>query len=128
MGLSICGQIWDSYYICTSWGNPMVIYSRRPHERMQHVYIKSVCVWGGGRIGNNVMKGTINPLIFIVGSSCSFANVYLFQRLRVTSHRRLRARDHFSSSTLIDGKGGAGPSSLYTTLEGPTECVSARWI
>ena len=28
--------------------------------------------------------------------------------LRVTSHTRLRARDHFNSSTLIGGKGGAG--------------------
>ena len=41
---------------------------------------------------------------------------------------RLGARDHFTSSTLIGGKGGAGPSSLHTTLEGPTECVNARWM
>ena len=41
--------------------------------------------------------------------------------LRATSHTRLRARDHYSSSTLIGGKGTAGPSSLHTTLEGPTE-------
>jgi hypothetical protein len=41
--------------------------------------------------------------------------------LRVTTHTRLRARDHYTSSTLIGGKGGAGPSSLlHTTLEGPT--------
>jgi hypothetical protein len=33
---------------------------------------------------------------------------------------RLRAHDHYTSSTLIDGKGGARPSSLHTTLEGPT--------
>ena len=31
-------------------------------------------------------------------------------------------------STLIGGKGGAGPSSLYTSLEGPTEYVNARWM
>jgi hypothetical protein len=31
-----------------------------------------------------------------------------------------------TSSTLIGGKGGAGPSSLlHTTLEGPTEYVNA---
>ena len=36
--------------------------------------------------------------------------------LRATSHMRLRARDHGTSSTLICGKGGAGPSSLHTTL------------
>jgi hypothetical protein len=44
------------------------------------------------------------------------------------THRRLRARDHCISSTLIGGKGGAGPSSLPTTLEGPTEYVIARWM
>ena len=41
---------------------------------------------------------------------------------------RLRARDRYISSTLIGGKGGAGPSSLHTTLEGPTESVNARWM
>ena len=43
--------------------------------------------------------------------------------LRPASHTRLRAHDHCTSSTLIGGKGWAGPSSLHTTLEGPTECV-----
>ena len=46
--------------------------------------------------------------------------------LRVTSYTRLRARDQYTSSTLIGGKGGAGPSSLHTTLEGPMEYVNAR--
>ena len=41
---------------------------------------------------------------------------------------RLRARDRFTSSTLISGKGGAGLGSLHTTLEGPTEYVKARWM
>ena len=45
-----------------------------------------------------------------------------------TTHTRLRARDHYTSSTLIGGKGGAGTSSLHTTLEGPTEYVNARWM
>ena len=49
-------------------------------------------------------------------------------RLRATSHTRLRARDHHTSSTLIGGKGRAGPSSLHTTLEGPLEYVNARWM
>ena len=44
--------------------------------------------------------------------------------LRATSHTRLRARDQYTSSTLIGGKDGAGPSSHYTTLEGPTEYIS----
>ena len=34
---------------------------------------------------------------------------------RATSHMRLRARDHHTSSTPIGEKGGAGPSSLHTT-------------
>jgi hypothetical protein len=33
----------------------------------------------------------------------------------------LRARDHDTLSTLIGGKGWAGPSSLHTTLEGPMD-------
>ena len=41
---------------------------------------------------------------------------------------RLIARDHYTSSTLIGGKGGAGPSLLHTMLEGPTEYVNARWM
>jgi hypothetical protein len=42
----------------------------------------------------------------------------------VTSHSRLRAHDHYTSSTLKGGQGGAGPSLLHTTLEGPTEYIS----
>ena len=44
--------------------------------------------------------------------------------IRATSHTRLRAHDHYISSTLIGGNGDAGPSSLHNTLEGPTEYVS----
>ena len=36
--------------------------------------------------------------------------------LEATSHTRLRARDHYTSSTLIGGKGGADPSLLHTML------------
>ena len=38
---------------------------------------------------------------------------------------KLRARDHYISSTLIGGKVRAGPSSLHTMLEGPQEYVNA---
>jgi hypothetical protein len=48
--------------------------------------------------------------------------------LRATSHTRLRARDQYTSGTLIGGKGGASPSSLHATLEGPTEYVNATWM
>ena len=37
---------------------------------------------------------------------------------------RPRARDHYTLSIRIGGKGGAGPSSLHNMLEGPTEYVS----
>ena len=46
--------------------------------------------------------------------------------IKATSYTRLRAPNHYTSSTLIGGKDGAGPSSLHTTLEGPTEYVNAR--
>jgi hypothetical protein len=49
-----------------------------------------------------------------------------FLYIRVTSHTRLRARDCYTSSTLIGGKGSAGPSLLHTTLEGSMEYVNAR--
>jgi len=41
---------------------------------------------------------------------------YRLPILRATSHMRPRARDHYTPTTLIGGKGGAGPSSLHTTL------------
>jgi hypothetical protein len=47
---------------------------------------------------------------------------------RATSHTRLRARDHYTSSTLIGVKNGAGRSLFRTTIEGPTEHVNARWM
>ena len=48
--------------------------------------------------------------------------------LRATSYTRLIAHKHCTLSTLIGGKGGAGPSSLPRTLEGPMEYVNARWV
>ena len=48
--------------------------------------------------------------------------------LRATSHTRLRARDHYISSTLIGGQGRAGPSSLHTIIEGPMEYVKSTRI
>jgi hypothetical protein len=46
-------------------------------------------------------------------------------RVRATSHMRLRVCDHYTSSTLIGGKGGVSPSTLHTTLEGPMEYANA---
>ena len=47
---------------------------------------------------------------------------------RATSDTRLRAHDHYASSTLVGGKGGAGPSSFHNMLDGPTNYVNARWM
>ena len=51
-----------------------------------------------------------------------------FPSMRATSNARLRATDHYTSSILIGGKGGAGPNSLHIVLEGPKEYVNARWM
>ena len=48
--------------------------------------------------------------------------------LRATSQTRWRVHDHCTSSTFVGGKGGAGPSSLHTMLEGPTKYVNAIWM
>jgi hypothetical protein len=49
----------------------------------------------------------------------------LVGEVRATSHMSPRARDRYTSSTLIGGKVGAGPSSLHTTLGGPIEFANA---
>ena len=46
------------------------------------------------------------------------------EEVTTTLHTRLRACDQYTSNTLIGGKGRAGPSSLHTTLEGPTAYTS----
>jgi hypothetical protein len=43
--------------------------------------------------------------------------------LRATSHTRLRASDHSTSSTLIGGKGGAGLSSSFTLRLRDQQCM-----
>jgi hypothetical protein len=54
-----------------------------------------------------------NPIVVVIF-------IKQLMMFRATSHTRLRARDQYTSSTLIGGKGKAGLSSLHTTLEGPT--------
>jgi hypothetical protein len=50
----------------------------------------------------------------------------LLIRFSATSHTRLRACDHCNSSTLIGGKGRAGPSSLHTYAWGTNRLQ--RWM
>ena len=68
----------------------------------------------------------LKKIIIIIGTR-AFSRLFVWY-LRATSHTILRAHDHNTSSTLIGGKGAAGPSSLHTTLEGPTEYVNAWWM
>jgi hypothetical protein len=76
------------------------------------------------------MAGGLHNSLFYLTS----LSTYLLHILRATSHTRLNAHDHYTSSTVTDGKGGAGPSSLHTMLEGPNgvcECkmdVKSTWI
>ena len=65
--------------------------------------------------------------LLVIGSFVMSMSIY-HVGLLATSHTRLRARDYYTSSTLIGGKGRAGPSLLHTTLEGPTEYVNAIWM
>ena len=59
-----------------------------------------------------------------VTSSKKWAFIHDSSFLGPLSHMRLRAREPYTSSTLIRGKGGAGgPSSLHTMLERPSEYV-----
>jgi hypothetical protein len=57
------------------------------------------------------------PFLVVVAQRISTLNIVS----RATSHMRLRACEHNTSSILIGGKGGAGPSSLHTTLDKPME-------
>ena len=41
---------------------------------------------------------------------------------------RLRAHDRHTSSIVIGGEGGANPSLVHSTLEGPMEYVNAIWM
>ena len=51
------------------------------------------------------------------------------EKVRATSHTRLRARNHYTSSTVIGGKGGAGPSPLPTVpLRDQQKYVNAGWM
>ena len=56
------------------------------------------------------------------------AGVFNVRSIRVTSHTRLRPRDHYPISTFFGGNGGASPRLLHTMLEGPTKYVNARWM
>jgi hypothetical protein len=73
------------------------------------------------------LRGTIHKPRHSFGKQMKACYILASLKLRVTSHMRLRARDHYTSSTLIGGKGRAGPSSLHTMLEGPMGYVNASW-
>jgi hypothetical protein len=71
-------------------------------------------------------QSPVNHVRYTIGMALEWESRTL--TLRAISHTRLRACDHCTSSTLIGGKGGACPSLLHTTLEGPTKYVNVRWM
>ena len=75
----------------------------------------------------DVIHGYYNKMVFSRPLYHATMNIEM-GTLRATSHTRLRVHDLYTPNTLIGGKGGAGPSSLHTTLEGPTKHVSAKWM
>ena len=60
---------------------------------------------------------TLNTIFSVVFSFWEYTTQ------KATLHTRLRVHDHCTSSTLIGGKGGAGPTLVHTVLEVPTEYV-----
>ena len=97
------------------------------HETAHDHYISSTLV--GGKDG-----ASLSSLCTTLEGPTEHVNARwkerAFLELRATSHMRLRARDHFTSSTLLGGKGGAGASSLHTThlRDQRSEYVNARWM
>ena len=95
-----------------------------PMHSTRWVWLHNVCpnstainvceVWKCPQIGHKSYKIHYIALALLI---------WPLSHIRATSHTRLRARDHYTPSTLIGEKGGAAPSSLHTTLEGPTEWV-----
>jgi hypothetical protein len=86
---------------------------------LQSKPIRSQCVW-------SLLKSPRHKKV-AMGKRSMWGKCNM-SAIRATSHMRLRAHDHYTSSTLLGGKGRAGPSSLHTTLEGTTEYVNARWM
>ena len=83
-------------------------------------------------IWSRILKCSVKPRVTRPSTKCYFNELsfmWVFENsVRVTSHTKLRARDQYTSSTLIGEKGGFGPSSLHTMLEGLPEYVNARCI
>ena len=67
-----------------------------------------VCIFNAKLHGEGISHGPIN-----------ICKILYWGCLGHFTHE-IEARDHSTSSALIGRKGGAGPSSLHTTLEGPT--------
>ena len=65
--------------------------------------------------------GVVDHQIGLKGSDKLGAGSHGSQVQRASSHTRLRAHDHCTSSSLIGGNGGVSPSLLHTSLEGATE-------
>ena len=101
-------------------------------------YSNCAHVFKNGNITNNTTNNIApmpiqNPWAWVgmgmsmgIGTRCRALLAIEFEggQLRLTSHTRLRAHDHYTSSILIGGKGRASWSSLHPTLALPMEYVS----
>ena len=85
----------------------------RALEIMRQMVTASICIWIW-ILGNHFVF--IDSVFHFLGGSEI--------NLGPLSHTRLRTYDHYTLITPIGGKGGAGPSSLHTMLEGPTKYVN----
>jgi hypothetical protein len=97
----------------------IIYYHYQNTQKIVFIVIIIQMIWNN----NNIII-----IIIIMLKRQPIHKVNLIAHIRVTSHMRLRAYVHSTSSTLIDGKGGVGPSLLHTTLEGLMEYVNARWM
>ena len=107
-----CGIFVSLYYLC--FCIPSMIQQLYAICQNQIAYIyKPPCLF---------LCTTISSITFYFWKDSAIHIILKWRR--ATSHTRLRAHDHYTSSTLIGGKCGAGPSSFRTMLEGRMEYIS----
>jgi hypothetical protein len=101
--------------------------SNRPH--ISFVLFHDFTCYANSKVSRiHVNTTNFRNIMCTLVATCVILRNIECTNLGPTSHMRLIACGHCTSSTLIGGKGGAGRSSLHTTLEGPMEYVNARWM
>jgi len=77
-----------------------------------------------------VKANSVHPhhIVFPTITTYFFIGISMFMRAQGHFIHETESPDHYTSSTLIGGEGGAGPSLLHTSLEGPIEYLNASWM